>query len=285
MVKFIICSDSDIPPADIVKCGIDLLPLIVALDGVEYRAYRDIDGESFRRLLKNTNSFPKTATVSSVEIADKMRIHIENGDELVFVAMSSKGSGTFNIAHIAKDHLEEQYGCSLPIGIVDSLNFSLGYLHPIYDAVEMSLNGKNYKEIVDFLNIAYSKQQFIVMITDLSYLKNGGRIKPSAALVGGILGITPILHVKDGVVEVLCKKRGTTKAIGAITQFIEEKCNSKNIRRAQLLQCNREKEAIEIEDLIKNSFEVKEFLPTTRPEASVTAHIGMDFVGIAFVEG
>ncbi|MCL2079547.1 MAG: DegV family protein [Oscillospiraceae bacterium] len=125
MIKFIICSDSDIPLHDIKKHDIDLLPLIVELDGVEYRAYRDISGEDFRTLLKNTKSFPKTATVSFAEIADKMRVHIENGDEVIMIAMSSKESGTFNVARLAKKQFDDEYGYELPISVVDSLNFTL----------------------------------------------------------------------------------------------------------------------------------------------------------------
>jgi len=176
MVKFIVCSDSDIPRGDIEKYGIDLLPLIVELDGVEYRAYRDISGGEFRALLHKSKSFPKTATVSSVEIADKLRVHIEKGDEVIMVTMSSKGSGTYNSARLAIEQLEEEFGRELPISAVDSMNFSLAYLHPVYDAVEMAKGGKTRQEIVEFLCAAYAEQQLIVMMTDLSFLKRGGRI-------------------------------------------------------------------------------------------------------------
>ena len=197
MVKFIICSDSDIPRGDIEKYGIDLLPLIVELDGVEYRAYRDISGGEFRELLHKSKSFPKTATVSSVEIADKIRVHIENGNEVIMVTTSSKGSGTFNSARLA---------------------------------------------------------------------------------------IVPILSVNDGMLEPIGKERGTRRAIEAIVRIMEERRPSKRLGRVQLVQCNREKEAGLIEGLIKDRFVVEELLPWTNPEASVTAHSGMDFIGIAFAE-
>jgi len=284
MIKFIICSDSDIPIGDIDKYGVDLLPLVVELNGVQYRAYRDISGEDFRTLLKNTKSFPKTATVSTVEIADKMRVHIENDDEVIMITMSSRGSGTFNLARLAKEQLDDEYGRELPISVVDSMSFSLAYLHPVYDAIKMVKHGNPRTQIVDFLNAAYSKQQLVFMMTDLSYLKRGGRIKPGTAIIGELLGIVPILHVHEGLIEPIGKERGTKRSINLILNIIEDRCPSKKLSRVQLLQCNRKEEAKIIENLIKERFEVDELLPMTSPEASVSAHSGMDFVGIAFIE-
>lgn len=282
MIKFIVDSGSDISFEALKKYGIDLLPLIVELDEKEYRPYRDITGEEFRELLKNTKSFPKTAAVSSYEVANTIRPHIENGDEVIMVMMSKKGSSTFNYIHLAKKQLEEEFGRELPISAVDSMNYSLAYLHPVYDAVELANSGKTRQEIVDFLNKAYTKQQLMFMMTDLSYLKRGGRIKTGTAIVGEILGIVPILHVNDGLVEPIGKERGIKRAIESMLQIMKEKCPSKKIKRVQVTQCSREKEAKEIENLIKTNFEVEEFLPITSPEASITVHAGMDFIGIAY---
>jgi len=63
-----------------------------------------------------------------------------------------------------------------------------------------------------------------------------------------------------------------------------KKCPSKKLGRVQLLQCNRKDEAKIIENLVRNRFKIEEFLPVTSLEASVSAHSGMDFVGIAFAE-
>jgi len=284
VIKFIICSDSDIPKENIQKYGIDLLPLIVELDDAQYRAYRDISGDEFRALLRESKGFPKTATVSFTEIADKMRIHIENGDEVIMVTMSAAGSGTFNLIRLAKEQLEEEFGRELPISAVDSMNFSIAYLHPVYDAIKMAETGKSREEIVDALNSLYTRQQFLFMIMDLSFLKRSGRIKPGAAIIGGALNIVPILSVNDGLLEPIGKERGITRAIQSVLRMMEERCPSKKLRRVQIVQCNREKETEIVEGLIKERFEVEEFLPYTSPEASVTAHSGMDLMGVAFTE-
>ena len=284
MIKFIVCSDSDIPREHIEKYDIDMLPLIVELDNVAYRAYRDITGDSFRRLLQKSKSFPKTATVSIMEIADKMRAHIENDDEIIMVTMSGKGSGTFNSAQIAKAQLEDELGRTLPISVVDSTTFSIAYLHPVYDAVEMAKYCHSRQEIVDFLNTAYAKQQIVIIMADLAYLRRGGRINYSSSVIGGVLGIVSILGVHDGMLEPIGKERGMTRAIDSILRIMEERCPSKKLRRVQLVHWNREEESKRIESLMKSRFTVEEFLPAVNPEASVTAHAGVDFLGISFTE-
>ena len=117
---------------------------------------------------------------------------------------------------------------------------------------------------------------------DLSYLKRGGRIKTSTAIIGELLGIVPILHINDGLVEPLGKERGINKAIDKMLAIMKEKCPSRKLKRIQLIQCSREKEAQKIESLVKENFDVKEILPMTSPEASITVHAGMDFVGIIY---
>jgi len=284
MIRFIVCSDSDISRDYIKKHDIDLLPLVVELDNTQYRAYRDITGEELCRLLLKSKSLPKTATVSSIEIADKMRVHIESGNEIIMVTMSEKGSGTFNCAQLARAYLEEELERKLPISIVDSATFSIAYLHPIYDAVTMAGRGSSRREIVGFLNAAYAKQQLVTIMPDLTYLRRGGRLNYSSAMIGGVLGIVPILHVHGGVLEPIAKERGMTRAIGSVLHIIEGKCPSKELRRAQLVQWNREEETETIAKLVEARFEVEEFLPTVNPEASVTAHAGVDFLAIAFAE-
>ncbi|MPN19312.1 DegV domain-containing protein [bioreactor metagenome] len=219
-----------------------------------------------------------------MEIADKMRAHIKNGDEIMMVTMSSKGSGTFNAAQIAKAQLEDEFGYELPISIVDSMNFSIAYLHPVYDAVEMAKRGNSRREITDFLNADYPKQQLVIIMPDLTYLRRGGRINYTSAIIGGVIGIVPILHTNGGVLEPIGKERGMTRAVDSALRIIEEKCPSRRLRRVQLVQWNREEEAKIIEELIRARFVVEEFLPITNPEASVTAHAGVDFIGIAFAE-
>ena len=84
------------------------------------------------------------------------------------------------------------------------------------------------------------------------------------------------LSENDGVLEPIDKERGMARA--------EEKFPSKKLRRVQIVQWNREEETKKIMDLVDNLFEVEEFLPSINPETSVTAHAGVDFLGIAFAE-
>jgi DegV family protein with EDD domain len=267
---------------EIRKYHIDFLPLFVELDGIKYRAYQDIDGETFRNLLRESKSFPKTSTVPSSEIADKMRNHIDNGDEVIMVTMTCKSSNTYQNAVQAKLQLEEEKGCELPISVVDSHTYSLCYLHPVFDALALAAKGAERTQIVDLLVESCDKQQCIFMLPDLSYLRRGGHILAGTALIGGIMGIIPILTVQDGLIRQVTNTRGLKNASNKMISLIKQSCPSRKLKRVQILQCGREKECKRIEERMKAEFQIKEFLPTISPEASVSAHAGVDFAGIVY---
>ena len=64
--------------------------------------------------------------------------------------------------------------------------------------------------------------RLFAMIEDLKYLKMGGRLSATSALVASILGICPIITLKDGLVEVVGKARGKKAAFAAIRKFVEK---------------------------------------------------------------
>jgi DegV family protein with EDD domain len=282
MIRFILCSDSDISPSQISKYHVDLLPLYVELDGIIYRPYQDIDGETFLNLLRESKNYPKTSTVSGAEIADRMRNHIDSGNEVIMVTMTIVSSETYQNALLAKEQLEKEKGCELPISVVDSHTFSLVYLNPVFDALALADTGASRMEVVDLLVSECEKHHCIFMLPDLSYLRRGGHILAGTALIGGIMGIIPILTVQDGIIRQITNTRGLKNTSNKMISLIKQDCPSRKLRRVQILQIGREKECRRMEEMMKEEFQIKEFLPTISPEASVIAHTGFDFAGIVY---
>ena len=56
---------------------------------------------------------------------------------------------------------------------------------------------------------------------DLKYLHRGGRVSKATGAVGSLLGIKPILRVKDGTIENVGKERGLAKALSKMKSLIE----------------------------------------------------------------
>lgn len=136
---------------------------------------------------------------------------------MVCLFISSKMSGTLQSATLAKDILG-----ATNIYLPDTLNvtFALGLL--VEEAVKMRDRGLTAPQIVEEIQGLVPRVRLWAFIDDLKYLKMGGRLSASSALVASILGICPIITLKDGLVEVVGKARGKKAAFAAIRKFVEK---------------------------------------------------------------
>ncbi len=104
------------------------------------------------------------------------------------------------------------------------MSASLGQGMLIYHAVQQKRSGKNIEEVRAW--VEHNKLQLCHWFTvnDLNYLKRGGRISATTALVGSILGIQPILHVNDeGQLINVEKVKGRKASLIKLAQHLEEK--------------------------------------------------------------
>jgi len=198
------------------------------------------------------------------------------------VTLSAEGSGTYNAARLAISQLKEEFGTAVPISLVDSKSFSIAYLHPVFDAVKLAGEGMGRSEIVRFLNEAYTRQKFLFTTFDLKYLQRGGRLNAPSRLVAQLLNIAPIMCFQDGLVSLKAKERGKNRALASMIQIMLGDFPEKKLHRVQLIHVNRQSDAEELQRLIDGTFEVAELLRLTMPEASVSAHIGNDLIGVAY---
>lgn len=136
---------------------------------------------------------------------------------MVCLFISSKMSGTLQSARVAANILGADN-----ILLPDTLHvtFALGLL--VEEAVKMRDAGLSGKEIVARIEELIPRVRLFAMIEDLKYLKMGGRLSATSALVASILGICPIITLKDGLVEVVGKARGKKAAFAAIRKFVEK---------------------------------------------------------------
>ena len=112
------------------------------------------------------------------------------------ITISSKLSGTYNGAMLAKDMAEYDN-----IYVVDSLQASLSERLLVEYAVKLRDAGMGAKELVRKLEQDRERVILTGVPSTLLYLKMGGRISPVVAAVGGVIGIKPVLWLKDGVIE------------------------------------------------------------------------------------
>ena len=219
MFQLISCGGCDFTKEEALKYNVEIVPFYVTLDQKNYlKEGIDISKEEyFKRLKEDANLFPKTAQPSPQDYMDVYTPYLKEGKDIVSVTISSKLSGTHNSATLAANTLMDEYP-DRKIVVIDSLNGSVGQGLIVKELIKMRDIGFDVEKAAKIAKKVVKTTQTYFTLDNLEYLKRGGRVGPTTALVGGILGLRPVLHLVNGSVEQLDSVRGKKKVI----QLIEE---------------------------------------------------------------
>lgn len=229
MNDFIIFADSgcDLPPQTLADWGVKHLNLTFKFkDSEQEYENGDIPAKEFFDRMRDG----RVATTSAVNMDSfkaAFRLLLEDGKDIFYIAFSSGLSTTFNSACMAAEELKAEFP-ERRVLCIDSLSASAGYGMLVYFAVKAKNEGKSMDEIAE---ICVKKREGLChwfTVDNLTYLKRGGRISPTVAVVGSLLGIKPILHMDDeGHLVSVSKVRGRNAALTALADTIGEKAAGK----------------------------------------------------------
>ncbi|MBW8381939.1 MAG: DegV family protein, partial [Youngiibacter sp.] len=214
-IKIVTDSTADLTRELIEEYDIEVVPLTVHIGEESFRDGSLTLDEFFDRMKKSA-SFPTTSQVNPQDFHDVYKKYLAEGYKILSVHISSALSGTGQSAQIAKDMLESD-----DIVIIDTMNVSAGIMLSLIEAGKMVKAGKSLQEIEAEVRSHKDRIKVLASFDTLENLVRGGRLSKAAGAVGGILGIKPILTVKDGRLEMKDKVRGTKKALKALTDFAE----------------------------------------------------------------
>lgn len=218
MIKIIVDSTCDLTKEEAVSMSLEVLPLTINFSDEIYRDGIDLTPAEFYKKLRQAKALPTTSQINPAQFEQAFIPHIEKGDDIIVITLSSKLSATLNSAVIAA-----QAVCPERIHVVDSLSASMGISLLIKQAVKMRDAGKySITEIVRTLRALVPRINVYAVLDTLKYLKKGGRLSGGAALIGGALGISPIVKVIDGRVESIGKVRSERAGMRALLTYVQE---------------------------------------------------------------
>ena len=217
MIRILVDTSSDYTVEEIKANGMELAPLHITIGEKDYRDGYDLSKDKFYELLTSNEEFPKTSQPTPQDFVDIFEDVEEKGDELICILLSSKLSGTFQSATLAKNIVEYDN-----IHLVDSL----GATHMIRimagHAQELIEEGKSAAEIVAVLEEMKSKIKVLAVVDTLEYLCKGGRVSKATAAIGEMAKVKPMITVANGEVAVIGKSLGKNKAISNLLKAFEE---------------------------------------------------------------
>ena len=225
MRDYVIMTDSCCDLTDQMARDLELevLPLTMHMDGQDYPndlAGTAISNQEFYKRIR-AGKIATTSAVNVGQFQDAMRRVLESGRDIVCVCFSSALSTTYQSAVIAAEDLRAEFP-EAEIHVVDSLSASLGQGLLLYLAVEQKRKGLTAAELAKWVEDNRLTVCHWFTVDDLNFLKRGGRVSATTALLGTMLSIKPIMHTSDeGKLVPVSKARGRKAAIAALLDKIE----------------------------------------------------------------
>ena len=274
----------DFSPHEREQYNVHVVPFYITFDQVNFlKEGVDITAEAyFHRLSTEKNLFPKTSQPNPQDWVDAFTPFLEAGKDLLVLTISSKLSGSHASALIAIDLVKEDFP-DRKITIIDSQNVTIGQGLIMREIIKMRDAGLTLHQTEAAAKEILGTTRIYFTLDTLEYLKRGGRVGPTTALVGGILGLRPILQVENGEVSQLDNVRGKKKAMKLIEEAIIDtlKDEVQNISIA-IGHITSEQEAIDFKANVETALNTKIETPITAVGVTIGTHAGPGALAFAY---
>lgn len=221
MTKIFTDTSANLPIGFIKKYGLNIIPFAYSVDGAEVEENGEFDGKAYYSAMR-AGAQVKTSMISTGVILNAFKTELEKGFDIIYIAMSGGISGTVQAAEAAADELRQEFP-ERNITVIDTFAASLGEGLLAIKAAEMNNGGISFNDIASYISrIRHNMCQYFT-VDDLKYLKRGGRISGTAAAVGTLLNIKPILKGDETGHIISCgRARGKRAALLTLAEHYEK---------------------------------------------------------------
>ena len=282
--KIVTDSAANLSTEQIKEYDVDVISLKYYINDVEYEGYtkgKEIDYVDMYTRLRAKEKI--TTSLASREDCDKVMLPLlEEGNDILVLAFSSGLSGTCQNIKLAAEDYREIYP-DRKIIVVDTLAAALGQGLLVHYAVEHKNNGDTIEQVAEWVENNKLSLCHIFTIDDLFFLKRGGRLSGTSAVVGTMLGIKPLLHIADdGKLYVTGKARGRQATLTHLENSLEEKGFDLENQEVFIVHGDCEADAIKLGEAVKKRYNVKKVVYNMLNPV-IAAHSGPGTLAIFFI--
>ena len=274
MIKVVTDSTADIPQELLDRYDIRTVPINIQFGTETYQEGIDIDRPTFFRKLDEYPTIPTSSQPSPGQFIEVFRPLAEDGHSIISIHVTSKHSGTYQSALLAKSMLPEA-----DIEVFDSLSISIGTGYQVLAAARAAEEGKNMGEIIEMLEGIRSRMSLYLTPATLKYLQKSGRVGKLAGALGSLLNVKPIIKVEDGVLEAFQNVRTRSKALERIVELTAEAVGTTEPVKIGIPHAEVPDEAEELRKRLESIFNVDE-MQVVPLACSLTVHGGPGIIGI-----
>ena len=277
-VRIITDSASDLMPP--YRPEVTVLPMTVTIGTEEFQDGVNLNHRQFYEKLIEGEDLPTTSQISPAQFEEAFSQAVEAGETVVAVVLSSKLSGTYQSACMAAGEFPGK------VFVVDSVNATIGERILVERALQLVDEGLEASAIAAQLDREKEDIRLVALLDTLEYLKRGGRVSASVALVGGLLAIKPVVAVREGEVVVLGKARGSKNGNNLLIQEIQKTGGVDFTRPYKLGYAGLDDSLLQkyIQDSARLWEGCVDALPIGTVGGTIGTHVGPGAIAVAFFQ-
>lgn len=212
----------DLSPALVAAADVHIIPMLYTVNGRDYLgdpAESQLSAHDFYELVR-AGAMPTTAQINGETFKQNARPYLEQGLDVLYLAFSSGLSGTCHACQLAAQALQEKYP-QRTVRVVDTLGASMGEGLLVYLACREQQKGASLAEVAAWTEENRLSLAHWFTVDDLHHLYRGGRVSRTAAFLGTMMNIKPVLHVdNDGRLIPMEKVRGRRQSLDALVEHM-----------------------------------------------------------------
>ena len=226
---------------------VSLVPLTLTIEGEDFVDDETFNQQEFITKMKASPECPKSACPSP----ERYMQEFEGQEECYVITLSSRLSGSYNSAMVAKEmYLEEHPDAK--IEIVDSRSASCGQMLLAVKLKELKEKGLDFSAVKEKITEFRNNMETKFVLESLENLRKNGRLGRVTFAICNVLNIRPVMAADDGEIIKIDQVRGHNKALLRMIEFIEKDAKDVANKILGIAHCNnRERAELVKQEILK----------------------------------
>lgn len=277
-------TDTDFSPKLAKEYGFKIISMPYYIDGKEYMPYDengDFDAHKFYDLLRQ-GVLPTTSALPPQAYIEYFEPEFKKGNDIFYVHFSGAMSGTFNSMRLALEELKEKYP-DRKFYEVDTKGITAGSYEIVLEIAKMFKSGKTVEEVLTWAETEVDKFATYFYADNLKFFAKSGRVSNFAAIMGGIIGIKPIIHMNsEGKMMSIDKGRGRVQTLKKIVEYVKKLQDNIFDHEVLIAHTDNIEIAHQLEEMLQKEFGGKLNIVIRDVNPTAGSHCGPDCVGVNF---
>lgn len=278
-IKILADSASDLSSKMYEKLNVKVIPIHVYVDDEEFLDGLTITPDELYTQMRASKR-ATTSQPSPQAFKEDFLQCAQSNEPLIYLALSGTLSGTYESAKIMEREIKEEYP-DAPLFVIDTGCVSLGYGLVVIRAAKLANSGASIEEIIDIATYHAKHMEHILTVDNLEYLHRSGRLNRATSVIGNLLKIKPILHIKEGNLELLENVRGSKKVLNRLVALAKERGTDFSNQILGIAHADNLSGSKKLAEILREKLQPKQIIIES-VGAAIGVHAGPGLLGLVF---